>query len=748
MKTNNQHIDPSILFITTFPPRECGIATYSDDLIKALHNKFSNSFSLSVCALESGQEIYSYPTLVRYVLDTSDSESFIRASRKINEDESIEIVMVQHEFGFFDADHEDDFLRFLSNLNKPVILTFHTVLPHPDAQLHSKVIRIAAACEQIVVMTKNSAAILVNDYGLDSGKLSVIPHGVHLVPYSDKNSLKSKYGAEGRQVLSTFGLISSGKSIETTIEALPLIVADHPDVLFLVIGKTHPVVIKHEGEAYRTMLEEKVETLGLERYVKFINHYLPLDELLEYLQLTDVYLFTSRDPNQAVSGTFSYAISCGCPIVSTPIPHALEVLSNDAGIITDFCDSDQLAAGVNLLLSDEALRSACSYNGLQRIESSAWENVALSYASLFRILTDKISFRLRVPEMNLQHIQKLTTSTGIIQFARINKPDISSGYTIDDNARALVAFVSHYEMTNDTEDLPYIKIYLDFILSCQQQDGSFLNYVDQNGDFTEQNLEVNLEDSNGRAVWALGAVVSAGDILPVGFGITAGKAFMLALSSIGSMYSPRAIAFAIKGMHSYRAGGNSAVTDALLVVLAERLIAIYRQEGESGWEWFESYLTYGNSILPEAMLYAYKLTGKVVYKEAAQATFAFLLGQTFSKTGIKVISNQGWLQKGGECAVFGEQPIDVAYTIMTLEAFYTVFEDEEYLAKMHLAFDWYLGNNHLNQIIYNPCTGGCYDGLEQDCVNLNQGAESTVTYLMARLAIERMSSQSPVPHVV
>lgn len=737
MKIDDQNKVPSVLFLTTFPPRECGIATYSDDLIKALHNKFSHSFTFPVCAFETGQEVHSYSTQVQYVLDTSDLSSFMRASREINQEANIEIVMIQHEFGFFEGDHETDFLLFLQDLKKTIVLTFHTVLPHPDVSLLLKVTKIAALCSRIVVMTQSSADILVNDYGLERSKILVIPHGVHLVPYADKDILKDKYGIGGRTVLSTFGLISSGKSIETTIEALPSIVSNHPDVLFLAIGKTHPTVIKHEGEVYRHMLEEKVKSLGLEQHVKFINTYLPLNELLEYLQLTDIYLFTSKDPNQAVSGTFSYAISCGCPIISTPIPQAREMLLNDAGLIFDFQDPVQLAAGVNLLLANESLRSAYSYNGLQRIESSAWENVALTYATLFQTLSDRISLHFRLPEVNLDHIKKLTNKVGMIQFARINKPDIRTGYTIDDNARALVALIMHYKQTKEADDLIYIKIYLDFIVSCQQQDGTFLNYVDLNGDFTNQNQEVNLEDSNGRTIWALGFLLSESDLFPAGFSVIAEQTLRLALPGVHSMYSPRGIAFVVKGLYYFHIYRTSEAVSTLLITLAERLLAIYRHEGELGWEWFESYLTYGNSILPEAMLCAYKLTGNPIYKETAQATFAFLLNQTFTEKDIKVISNQGWLQKGEKAAAFGEQPIDVAYTILALDNFYIAFKDPEYLNKMHIAFNWFLGNNHLNQIIYNPCTGGCYDGLEQERVNLNQGAESTVTYLMARLTIDR-----------
>lgn len=742
MTEKDQKNLPEILFVTSYPPRECGIATYSQDLIKALSNKFSDSFTVPVCALESEKEIHSYTSEVRYILDTSVSSSFSEVAREISQNAAIRIVMVQHEFGFFNTDHEADFLQFLCDIRKPVIITFHTILPHPDEALKLKVEEIASVCASIVVMTQNAATILSSDYQIPLSKIIVIPHGVHLVPHADKETLKRKYEAEGRTVLSTFGLIGSGKSIETTINALPEIVKENPSVLFLVIGKTHPNIIKHDGEVYREMLKEKVEQLQLQQHVRFINKYLPLDQLLEYLQLTDIYLFTSKDPNQAVSGTFSYAISCACPIISTPIPHAKEVLRDDAGIIIDFQNSGQLAKAVNLLLGDEELRRFYGKNGLQRIEPSAWENVAVAYSTLFRRVSGDISLVFRVPELNLSHIKHLTTEFGMIQFANINHPDLSSGYTIDDNARAMVALIMHYKITGDKADLPYIQIYLDFIKFCQQPGGSFLNYVDENKEFTEQNFETNLEDSNGRTIWALGYLIGEEALFPQSMIKVAEELLSTAMPGIEGMFSSRTMAFAIKGLYYYNLKRSSPENILLINILADRLLEMFKHEGELGWEWFESYLTYGNSILPEALLCAYQATNNLIYKETAQASLAFLLDKTFTRNRIKVISNQDWLKKGKEAANFGEQPIDVAYTILALDSFYKVFGDAEYLNKIHIAFNWFLGNNHLHQIIYNPCTGGCYDGLEELGVNLNQGAESTVTYLMARLTIEHYAQSS------
>ena len=730
-----------ILFITSYPPRECGIATYSQDLIKALNNKFSNSLSIKVCALESGDADYPYPGEVKYILNTSLAAGYEKLALTINKDNRIKIVLIQHEFGFFNM-QEQAFLQFLYKLSKPVVIVFHTVLPQPDELLKAKVQNIATACESIVVMTNNAARVLIDAYDVPQQKITVIAHGTHLVPHLSKKFLKNKYGLKGRKVLTTFGLLSSGKGIETTLEALPAIVKTSSDVVFLVIGKTHPEVVKEEGEKYRNSLEDKVILYKLTHHVKFINRYLPLPDLLEYLQLTDIYLFTNNDPNQAVSGTFAYAMSCACPIISTPIPHAREVLTEDTGIIFDFRNSQQLADGVIRLLNDNPLRRNISSNTLQKIVSTAWENSAVEHAMLFdKIAGDKITVQYNLPAINLNHLKQMTTHTGIIQFSKINQPDIKTGYTLDDNARAMVASCMYFELTGNKKSIFDIRKYLSFIKLCQQPGGDFLNYVDKDNKFTDQNKAANLDDANGRAVWALGYLISLIGLLPGEIISEAETIIAKSLLRIGTVHSTRAMAFAIKGLYYYHSSIKSPENLVLLKIFANRLVQMYKHESNEKWEWFEGYLTYANSILPEAMLYAWLLTGETIYKDIAISSLNFLLSQTFNENGIEVISNRSWLQKGQEAGHFGEQPIDVAYTVMTLSKFYDVFMDEDYRLKMVTAFNWFLGNNRLHQIVYNPSTGGCYDGLEETLVNLNQGAESTVSYLMARLTMEKYKNE-------
>lgn len=730
---------PEVLFITTFPPRECGIATYSQDLIIALNNKFKKSFVLKIAVLELENEKHNYKDEIYAVLETDNPKSYVTLADDVNKNAAIEIVLVQHEFGLFQS-NETDFISFLQSIRKPKMVVFHTVLPRPDEQHKKQLLEINTAVDSIVVMTNTSAKILENDYGVLPDKITIIPHGTHLVEHSDKEVLKEKYNLLGRKIISTFGLLSSGKCIETSIEALQTIIKEQPEVLFLVIGKTHPTVVKNEGEVYRNLLENKIIELGLQKNVKFINKYLPLDELLEYLQLTDIYLFTTKDRNQAVSGTFSYAISCGCPIISTPIPHAVEVLQNGNGIIIDFENPKQLAQQVIRLLKNNQLRKNIAANGIHKLAPTAWENSAIAHAILFEKLTNKrIVLQYRIPEINLKHFKKLTTPFGMIQFSKINQPDLYSGYTLDDNSRALVAMCQHFELTNDAVDLEYIERYFNFIKFCFQSDGYFLNYVDDNKEFTTQNSE-NLDDANGRAIWALGYLISIGDLLPIALFEKAELTLQIALINVRQIHSTRAMAFIIKGIYYSNLNSSSTHNIPLLDHLASKIVQMYKHESKENWLWFESYLTYANSILPESMLCAYLATGENKYKEIAKQSFDFLLSKIYRNDQIRVISNQGWLKEGEALnheKLGGEQPIDVAYTILALSKFYTVFKEEKYLDKMEMGFSWFLGNNHLKQIIYNPCTGGCYDGLEDKYINLNQGAESTVSYLMARLTMEK-----------
>jgi glycosyltransferase involved in cell wall biosynthesis/uncharacterized protein YyaL (SSP411 family) len=733
---------PEVLFITSFPPRQCGIATYSQDLMNALSAQFGDSFKLSVCALETNSEKHLYDAPPRLVLNTEEKNAFAKAAFYINKDPHIQLVVLQHEFGFY-AKRESDFREMLQRLTKPVVLVFHTVLPGPDLALKLSVQFMAGVAAAIIVMTNDAASVLSEYYAVPRYKIHVIAHGTHLVTPINRDALKKQYGLHNKKVLSTFGLLSSSKSIETSLDALPAIVEKHPDVLFLVLGKTHPGIVQHEGEQYRNMLERKVAQLGLHNHVQFVNAYLPLQTLLEYLQVSDVYLFTSKDPNQAVSGTFSYAVSCGCPVVSTPIPHAKEVLQHNNGLIIDFENSTQLSKAAIALLDNDTLRDELSLNSMYRMASTVWPNAAIAHALLFdELLTGQHQLHYRFPAINTAHMHTMTTAVGMLQFARYSIPDLHSGYTLDDNARALIAIAQHYVLSGEEADLALLMKYLDFIAYCLQKDGRFYNYVNEWQQFTIQNQQENTEDSTGRAIWALGYLCSLENVLPHSIVDTAASLMQKAIPHLTDIYSTRAMAFIIKGLY-YQ---NKPNCQELIEVFANRMVAMYQHEKTDDWHWFEGYLTYANGLLPEAMLCAYVRTGYSLYHDVAKASFNFLIAHIFKYDRIKVVSNKTWHWKGSKPkpVLGGEQPIDVAYTILALERFYKVFGEENYRTKAVTAFNWFLGDNHLHQIVYNPCTGGCYDGVEEHSVNLNQGAESTVSYLMARLAIDRLTRDNGI----
>jgi glycosyltransferase involved in cell wall biosynthesis len=726
--------------MSSFPPTECGIATYTTDILNAISKGFSQTFTCIQCDLKRGNQTGSAS---EYTLNPDVREEYTKIAREINLDSTIKLVHIQHEFGLFGGSYGNYLIDFLKVINIPVVFTFHTVLSGPHEELRAVVKELAFYATSIIVMTRSSMKILEEEYQIDLQKIEYIPHGIHLVKWVNTNKLKEKNGFKGRLLLSTFGLLGSGKGIETALKALPEIIRHRPEVLYLVIGKSHPNNIKNDVDEYRNYLLGLVDELKISRNVIFINRYLKLPKLLELLGATDIYLFTSKDPNQAVSGTFSYAMSCACPIIATSIPHTREILTQDAGYIINIGDHEKLAKNCIELLSNRKLRKLMSFNAFLKANAYSWENTSVKHSFLYhKILKSSLPIKFDYPEIKLDHFKTLTTNSGIIQFSKMDIPDLNSGYTLDDNARALIAICMHYQLFKNKEDLKYIGIYLNFIERCQLAQGTFVNYIDKNDNVHFKNDHVNLEDSNSRAVWALGVVISMKDILPAKIGKKALTCFLKCSQWIKGVHSPRSIGYTIKGLYNYQISIPENQIRTNIEDLADKLITRYDINREKNWEWFEEYLTYANSILPEAMLYAYLSTGKESYKRVALQTFDFLLSKMFVDGQLRVISNKGWCQKGSEANRYGEQPIDVFCLIQTLDIFYKTFNIPQYKSLMQKAFGWFLGDNHLSQIVYNPLNGGCGDGLEKENVNLNQGAESTVCYLMARLIMEHYVKES------
>lgn len=731
-----------IVFMSTFPPTQCGIATFTDDTVRALLGLNGKSITCEIAEIT----FKGLPSATStYHLPSADIIAYERVASEINEDDAVKLVHIQHEFGLFGGSYGSNLFHFLNVNQKPIAYTFHSVIANPNDELKTVVQLLCSYSEAIIVMTEQSKEILIADYSINEKHIFVVPHGTHLVDYEPTQIAKQKLGLSTRLVLSTFGLISEGKSIETGIKAMSTIVKSFPNALYLILGKTHPNTLSDGIDTYRHHLEALVEHESLEENVRFVDEYLDTPTLLDYLKATDVYLFTSKDPNQAVSGTFSYAMSCSCPIVASSIPHTREFLSSDMGVLVPIQDAAQFANAAKRLLADDRLRQQMGLNAYAKTTQSSWENTALKHLNVYQQLVPELSnCKITYPKIKLDHLKRLTTEIGVVQFCKISKPDLSSGYTLDDNARALLLVCNYFELTNDDTMVGYITKYLNFIAFCQLEHGHFINYIKEDCTIEERNYSENLEDANGRALWALGSLLALKtSAIPLSVIEKATQLFDSSLKPLLDYRSPRALAFALKGLCKLHSVTTLTDYTPTIVLLAERLAEYYRKNASATWRWFEHQLTYANAVLPEALLLSYTVTKREDFKEIALESMSFLCSKMFLNDTFKIISNKGWLQKDALPYAFGEQPIEACYMMFALDSFYSQFGDATYKVQLKLAFDWFLGKNHLHHTIYNAVTGGCYDGLERDNVNLNQGAESTICYLLSRLLIEKYSSTKP-----
>ncbi|MBU1912675.1 MAG: glycosyltransferase, partial [Candidatus Omnitrophica bacterium] len=705
---------------------------------------------------------YHYPKKVIFQMDQHSEQEYIKTAKDINAMKEIKLVNIQHEFGIFAGEYGSYIISFLEALSKPSVVTFHTILPSPEAKLKAVVRSIAEKASGLVVMTNLSKEILIREYEIAEEKISMIPHGIHSMPYTSSAKPKSVLGLPKKVIFLTFGLLSRGKGIEYVIDALPKVVKDYPDILYIVLGVTHPNVIKEEGENYRKFLIQKVHDLGLSSQVNFYNEYVSAEKLLHFLRAADGYISTSLDPNQAVSGTLSYALGSGRPVISTSFAQAREFVTSEAGILVNFRDAGSYAEAMIRLLKDPSLREQLGKNAYFRTRNMTWENVAIEYSKLFSKYSSdiaKVSERKKIPRINLNYLFNLTDDFGVIQFARLSLPDISSGYTLDDNARALVvACLCYGELggalkavnidKQKSELLKRIDVYLCFIEFVLGEDHVFCNYVrpDRSID-VELNKKDNLDDANGRALWAL-AVVTAADYLPKRVRNKAFSLFKRRMEVYEMSESPRATAFCAKGIcmllkKNQEIEGKN--LKELLVAHCDRLVSLYRGVSSEEWQWFENYLTYSNAVLPEALILGHEHTGNSEYLDIGIKTLNFLIGKTFVNGIYMPIGQDGWHHKVGKRHYFDQQPEDVSAMVFALATAHLITGKDSYKKLMYEAFNWFLGDNSLKQVVYDRISGGCYDGLGERNINLNQGAESITSYLLARFAIEGKGKRGQSP---
>lgn len=721
-----------ILFLSTYPPRECGIATFCQDVSKAVSKRYSPNIKTKVAAMNrNAVNIYNYPKKVILEIDDADINSYIKAAKKINKLNKIKAVSVQHEFGIFGGDYGSYLIAFLESLEKPCVLTFHSVLPDPDPALKKVVLALAEKSSAFMVMTKKARKILREDYGLINN-IYVVHHGVPTVEFESSSIEKKKLNLKNNIVLTSFGLISPGKGYEFVIDALPEVVKKHPNLLYLIVGETHPVVRKNEGEKYRNELEQKVKELGLSKNVKFYNKYLALKEILQYLKASDIYISASLNPNQASSGTLVYALSCGRPVISTPFIHAAEAVTEDRGRLTKFNDSKSFESALLELLDDPKLLRKMGKRAFEYTRQMTWPNVAILYERIFAKHSEISSPSEPIlPELKMDHLLNMTDNFGIIQFANSTKPDIKSGYTTDDNVRAMLACCMEYNKSKELSKLDLIKTYLNYLDHVQQPDGRFMNYVDY-----EKNTDLKrwTADAHGRTLWCLGVVASQKN-LPGDISNSAKALFEKGLEVIDEFSSPRALAFSLIGLYHFNLRVPSGENLNRITKIADFLESLYNQNATKSWIWFEQILAYSNSKLPEAMLYAYLATKRKKYKTIGLSTLTFLISITFEKNMFIPVGQKGWFRQNGTRAYYDQQPVDTASMVQTLMLAHKITDKEVYKKRALRTFEWFLGKNMLKQMVYNTETGGCFDGLGKSSININQGAESTISYLIARLSL-------------
>ncbi len=690
-----------------------------------------------------------YGREVIFQIDQNNPDEYVRVAEALNQNDAVKLVNIQHEFGIFGGDCGLNIIYFINALKKCSVITFHTVIPQPNQALHYAVRLLADNVNGITTMTHHSKGILIDDYGIPEQSIRVIPHGIHDGTYTSSRRAKAALGFSDKTVLSTFGMLNRGKGLEYVIEALPAVVERYKDFVYIIFGATHPNILKIEGETYRNSVIEKIYNLGLTDHVKMYNQYFPLPKLLQMLKATDIYIATSLYPNQSVSGTLSYALGMGRPVISTAFAQAREEVTPDVGILVDFGNPQAFVDAIISLLGDKDRQINLGKNAYFKTRGWTWPNVAVKYAKYFsECVPDLVEVveRKSFPQVKLGHLVRLTDSFGILQFANLSKPDSTSGYTVDDNARALMAVTLCYDrlrhglisrsIANREKLLRLSNIYLDFISRASRADGYFNNYFSPDRTPDDKfNSQINLEEPTGRALYALALTSAIGSISRK---ITQ-KAFTILQEKVKNytpFQSPRAISWYIKAL-CVLLEKNIEIQGIDLTAAVEehcdKLLSLYKSAGSPEWQWFESYFAYSNALLSEALLQAYRVTGNDRYLSVGKTTLDFLIEKTFREGIFLPVGQDGWYHRDGKRNHFDQQPEEVMTMVYACKACYLITKDEHYAKLFYRAFNWFLGGNSIEAIMYDRTTGGCYDGVGRENINLNQGAESTVSYLLARL---------------
>ena len=743
-----------VAFIGNYLPRQCGIATFTTDLCESIAAEYPDTHCMALPVNDS-EAGYAYPPRVRFELTEKDIDSYRRAADFLNIN-NVDVVSLQHEYGIFGGRAGSHILALLEALRMPVVTTFHTVLQEPTPDQRRVLEKVAHLSERVVVMSERGAGFLQTIYGVAPEKIDLIPHGIPDVPFVDPSFHKDKFGVEGKTVLLTFGLLSANKGIETVIEALPAILEKHPDVVYIILGATHPNVLRNDGESYRLSLQWLAQEKGVEGQVIFYNRFVSIEELTEFIGAADLYITPYLDPRQITSGTLAYTVGASKAVISTPYWYAEEMLADERGVLVPFCDPASLAEQVIDLLDNDAQRHAMRKRAYLFGREMVWLQVAQRYMESFararaerRYAAAPFAVKpldrrpLQLPPMRLDHLRRMTDDTGLLQHALFTVPNYAEGYCIDDNARALIVSVNLEELGH-TEAFELSSRYLAFIAYAFNPDtGRFRNFMDYRRTWLE---EIGSDDSHGRTLWALGTVLGRSNT-PALQNIAAWL-FEQALPALLDMTSPRAWAFGILGIHEYlRRFDGDRRAGQVRDELAGRLLALYRRCRTDDWRWFEDRLTYCNAVLPHALLMCGQWLPNSAMTTAALESLEWLVAlQRSTPVGghFVPIGSNGFYVQGGERARFDQQPVEAQTTAAACLEAYRGTGDERWRKEARRAFEWFLGRNDLGLPVYDPNTGGCGDGLHPDRLNHNQGAESTLAFLQTLLEL-RLAADLPLP---
>ena len=744
-----------IAVIGNYLPRQCGIATFTTDLCEAIAAEYGAArlLALPVNDTENG---YDYPARVRWSLAQDDLTSYQEAAEFLNFN-NIDMVCLQHEYGIFGGPAGSHILRLLRGLKMPLVTTLHTVLREPDPNQLMVMEEIAELSDRLIVMSQLSSQFLQEIYKVPGSKIDMLPHGVPDLPFLDPNFYKDRFGVEGKAVLLTFGLLSPNKGIESVIQALPQILSKHKNVAYMVAGATHPHILRREGEKYRSSLEALAKTVGMESQVIFHNRFVSPDEMVQFIGAADIYITPYRHEAQVVSGTLAYALGAGKAIISTPYWHAIELLDDGRGALVPFQNPAAIAQKTIELLDTPAIRHAMRKRAYLFAREMIWKRVAQGYMESFaKVRSDRMENPRvqslarfppksldRLPALKLHHMNRLTDDTGMLQHAIFTIPNRGEGYTTDDNARALIFTVLLAQLGKERLEnagstvsdlvLPDLSFrYLSFLEHAfNPAKGSFRNFL---GYSRRWNAAVGSEDCHGRALWGLGTVL--GRSTDRGLRCAAGRLFEFSFPAAIEFSSPRAWAYTLLGIQEYL-GSYPGDRDAQKVrcALAGRLLEMYESIRSPDWKWFETILAYGNARLAQALLLVGSACSDDRMVSAGLEALEWLMETQRCETNghFVPIGSQGFYRQGGEKARFDQQPIEAAGAVSACLEAYRVTGESGWRSQAWSAFNWFLGDNDLQLPLYDSVTGGCRDGLHPDRANENQGAESTLSFLMALL---------------